>query len=58
MFGFQVDGCPRKQLCLSRLIDYDGPGAHTDLSSSLIGKLELHFLNRLSYGRALCKVTF
>ncbi|XP_007172596.2 Fanconi anemia group A protein isoform X10 [Balaenoptera acutorostrata] len=33
----EVDGCPRKQLCLSRLIDYDGPGAHTDLSSSLIG---------------------
>ncbi|XP_068384516.1 Fanconi anemia group A protein isoform X4 [Eschrichtius robustus] len=33
----EVDGPPRKQLCLSRLIDYDGPGAHTDLSSSLIG---------------------
>uniref|UniRef100_A0A8C0DJ42 FA complementation group A n=1 Tax=Balaenoptera musculus TaxID=9771 RepID=A0A8C0DJ42_BALMU len=33
----EVDGPPRKQLCLNRLIDYDGPGAHTDLSSSLIG---------------------
>uniref|UniRef100_A0A8C6C1X4 FA complementation group A n=1 Tax=Monodon monoceros TaxID=40151 RepID=A0A8C6C1X4_MONMO len=33
----EVEGPPGKQLCLSRLIDYDGPGAHIDLSSSLIG---------------------
>ncbi|XP_024591394.1 LOW QUALITY PROTEIN: Fanconi anemia group A protein [Neophocaena asiaeorientalis asiaeorientalis] len=33
----EVEGPPSKQLCLSRLIDYDGPGAHIDLSSSLIG---------------------
>ncbi|XP_061029184.1 Fanconi anemia group A protein isoform X4 [Eubalaena glacialis] len=33
----EVDGPPREPLCLRRLIDCDGPGAHTDLSSSLIG---------------------
>ncbi|XP_026974703.1 Fanconi anemia group A protein isoform X5 [Sagmatias obliquidens] len=33
----EVEGPPGKQLCLNRLIDYDGPGAHIDLSSSLIG---------------------
>ncbi|XP_059940419.1 Fanconi anemia group A protein isoform X4 [Mesoplodon densirostris] len=33
----EVEGPPHKQLCLSRLIDDDGPVAHTDLSSSLIG---------------------
>nr|XP_058901869.1 Fanconi anemia group A protein isoform X3 [Kogia breviceps] len=33
----EVEGPPGKQLCLSRVIDYDGPGAHTGLSSSWIG---------------------
>ncbi|KAF4010653.1 hypothetical protein G4228_002131 [Cervus hanglu yarkandensis] len=33
----EVEGPPCDQLCLRQLIDCDGPDAHTDLSSSLIG---------------------
>ena len=38
MFGFQVEGPACKTLCLHQLMD---PEASADLSSSLIGKLEL-----------------
>lgn len=44
MFDSQVEGPPHKKLSLSQLIDGDGPEAHTGLSSSLIGKLELLLL--------------
>lgn len=58
VFGFQVEGPPCKKLCLGPLIDHDGPEACSDLSTSFIGKSELHFLDVLSYGRALHKTTF
>lgn len=52
MFGFQVEGPACKTLCLHQLVD---PEASADLSSSLIGKLELKFLNTCGFGRALPK---